>query len=533
MELQGDKTGLQRSEQLRDLYQCLLGKEADQRQASASLSPDDLTDAEWYYLVCMSFVFKPEVLLSVWSWQTVICFPHLGGVIELGVTELVGEDPSFIQHVKTFLLEFSKPVCSKKSSFAPHNGDHEANCMARVGHDIQNSMTLEILYCQTEDIRFVKEEEPCKLDDLNMSPPDECSNGSEDDHQAEESLFGGASQVQSWHFMEDDLSTLNSGNFISQVFPSQGKAVYANNLKELQNGYRTKFSSLDHRIDGDLHCRRTLPLILKDSTLLLKNLYVRTCNYKSSCSIWKKGEGDNGNGSQVKQKMKKKILFDGPFTCAHGSLKSQEENVTKDWSLKPDSDEICLKHAWADKNKEYEIFLVLRIMVPSISKVDKVTNLGDTIEYLKELEARVEELESCIHLAKQEAPAGRTYPDVEEPITENSNKKQWINKRKACDIHVEEPEVSIIVPKDKPVLSDTEVKIKEQEVLIEIRCQWKELLLLNMMEAVNNLKLDAHSVQSSINNGVLTLTLQSKLRGAAVASEMMIKQAILAIAGES
>lgn len=61
MELKADKIGLQRSEQLRELYKSLLEDETDQQQqakrSSAALSPEDLSDAEWYYLVCMSFVF--------------------------------------------------------------------------------------------------------------------------------------------------------------------------------------------------------------------------------------------------------------------------------------------------------------------------------------------------------------------------------------------------------------------------------------------------------------------------------------------
>ncbi len=64
MELKADKIGLQRSEQLRELYLSLLEDETDQQQQakrpSAALSPEDLSDAEWYYLVCMSFVFNPD-----------------------------------------------------------------------------------------------------------------------------------------------------------------------------------------------------------------------------------------------------------------------------------------------------------------------------------------------------------------------------------------------------------------------------------------------------------------------------------------
>lgn len=61
MELKPDKIGLQRSEQLRELYESLLEGETDvqNKRPSAALSPEDLTDEEWYYLVCMSFVFNP------------------------------------------------------------------------------------------------------------------------------------------------------------------------------------------------------------------------------------------------------------------------------------------------------------------------------------------------------------------------------------------------------------------------------------------------------------------------------------------
>jgi hypothetical protein len=59
MELNADQLGLQRSEQLRDLYESLSAGEASPqaRRPSVALSPEDLSDTEWYYLVCMSFMF--------------------------------------------------------------------------------------------------------------------------------------------------------------------------------------------------------------------------------------------------------------------------------------------------------------------------------------------------------------------------------------------------------------------------------------------------------------------------------------------
>lgn len=61
VELNADQMGLQRSEQLRELYDSLSAGESSQvvpMRPSAALSPEDLSDAEWYYLVCMSFVFN-------------------------------------------------------------------------------------------------------------------------------------------------------------------------------------------------------------------------------------------------------------------------------------------------------------------------------------------------------------------------------------------------------------------------------------------------------------------------------------------
>lgn len=55
-----DELGLQRSDQLRELYESLaLGETKPQaKRPTAALSPEDLTDAEWFFLVCMSFVFN-------------------------------------------------------------------------------------------------------------------------------------------------------------------------------------------------------------------------------------------------------------------------------------------------------------------------------------------------------------------------------------------------------------------------------------------------------------------------------------------
>jgi hypothetical protein len=63
VELTADQLVMQRSEQLRELYEALLSGECDRRPAPvrpvSSLSPEDLGDTEWYYVVCMTYTFRP------------------------------------------------------------------------------------------------------------------------------------------------------------------------------------------------------------------------------------------------------------------------------------------------------------------------------------------------------------------------------------------------------------------------------------------------------------------------------------------
>ncbi|XP_057980949.1 transcription factor EGL1-like isoform X2 [Malania oleifera] len=570
MELQADKIGLQRSEQLRELYGSLLEDETDQqaKRPSAALSPEDLSDAEWYYLVCMSFVFNPGQCLPgkalancqpIWlcnaqyaeskvfsrsllaksaSIQTVVCFPHLGGVIELGVTERVLEDPTLIQHIKTCLLELSKPICFEKTCSGPCNTDDDKDPMyANINHETASIMVLGNFYSPEEEIEFDQDrinELHGNIHEPNMGSPNECSNGCEQNNVTEDSFMleginGGASQVQSWHFMDDDFSngaqdSINSSDCISQAFVNQENGISSPKvekqnslqLKDLQECNHTKLNSLDLGTNDDLHYRRTLSTILKSSNGLIEHPCFCTSYCKSCFVSWKKGGTIDGHRPHVGQTVLKKILFSVPRMHRDGSPCSQKETGGKDF--------LC--------GNENDKFLVLKSMVPSVSKIDKASILHDTIEYLKELEAKVEELESCMDLTEYDGKSRRKFSDQVEQISDNyddrkieNSKKHWVNKRKASDIDEIEPQLNKIVPADGLPL-DMKVSIKEQEVLIEMRCPWREYLLLDIMDAINNLHLDAHSVQSSNINDILNLTLNSKFRGTAVASAGMIEQAL-------
>uniref|UniRef100_A0A1D1Y216 Transcription factor TT8 n=1 Tax=Anthurium amnicola TaxID=1678845 RepID=A0A1D1Y216_9ARAE len=142
---------LERSQQLMELYEYLSVGETNPRPPTA-LSPEDLTDCEWFYLLCASFTFPPGVGLPgkaferqkpVWlsranevdrrvfsrtllakcaQIQTVVCIPLTDGVLEFGTTDWVEEDPALIQHAKSFFTgHHSHPVHNTRPNLSEHS----------------------------------------------------------------------------------------------------------------------------------------------------------------------------------------------------------------------------------------------------------------------------------------------------------------------------------------------------------------------------------------------------------------------------
>ncbi|XP_042512399.1 transcription factor EGL1-like [Macadamia integrifolia] len=613
MEFIADQMGLQRSEQLRELYESLSAGDTNPqaRRPSASLSPEDLTDAEWYYLVCMSFkfsrgqglparalengqsiwlcrapdadgkVFERSLLAKSASIQTVVCFPFLGGVVELGVTDLVSEDPRLIEQVKTCCLEYPRPNCIEQSASSPQNEDNEEDpVFVKVGHEKTDSMALdpatefetkqesespELLppsYIPQEEITFhhdgIEEFHANICDEIEAGSPHDSSNGCGVQQHTEDSFMlegvnGGASQVQSWQFLDDEFSncmlgSMNSSDCISQTLANpqnvvsspKGEKINNIHLQELQECNDTKLSSLDLGTD-DLHYSRTLSAIFKNSHSLIVAPHICRSNHKSSFTNWREGPVDPLK-TQIgtPQKILKKILFEVAWMHGGNLIESPAQRASDDGLWKLEGDDVGANHVLSERRRREKLkekFHILKSLVAPVGKVDKASILGDTIEYLKELERRVEELESCRELAEYEARARRKHPDIAERTSDNyghtdiaNDRKTTINKRKASDIDESELELDWVSSKDG-LAANLTVVMNEKEVLIELRCPWRECLLLDILDAISNLNLDAHTVQSSTLDGNLILTIKSKFKGVAVASAGMIKQALQRVMG--
>lgn len=125
-------------------------------------------------------------------------------------------------------------------------------------------------------------------------------------------------------------------------------------------------------------------------------------------------------------------------------------------------------------------------------------------------------MEACRESAESGAIERVKHPDIVERTSENYGHngiadgwKPSMHKRKACDIGEIDAELNWLLSKDS--LADMTVTIIGKEVLIELQCSWRECLLLEIVEALSSLKLDALLLNSSTTNGVLTLSLASKV----------------------
>ncbi|XP_065858301.1 transcription factor GLABRA 3-like [Euphorbia lathyris] len=551
IELNEDELGLQRSEQLRELFESLSAGEVNPqaRRPSAALSPEDLTDTEWYYLVCMSFVFNigkglPGRTLAggrpIWlcnahfadskeftrsllaksaSIQTVVCFPFLGGVVELGVTELVMEDPSLIEHVKTSFLEIPYPFSNDEQLGAAYDDDI-------------------IIGCENLDVVSPN-------DSSNIQPAEQ------DSFMVEvEGINAGTSQLQTWKLMDDDFSncihqSFNSSDCISQIVTDPVKVDPLNEhfLQDVEDCNQTKLTALDLRTD-DLHYQSVLTSLFKTSPSLALGSHFRNRNKSSSSSsgfvAWKPVALLHHQKLKCKtsQKVLKKVLFDVPKLHLKGFLESPGEKSVSVGVYRPEADDIGANHATNRNEKLHERFNILKSMVPSANKVDKVSILDETIEYVQELQRRVQELESCKDPREVEGRTrGRPQDAVERTCdnygsckTGHKKKALMMNKRKASEFDEMEEEIEFSITKEGS--AEISVTVNDKDVIIEMKCPWKEGLLVEIMDAVSYLHLDSHSVQSSTIDGTLSLTIKSK-KGVRSVSAGAIKQALQRVAWKS
>ncbi|XP_042390401.1 anthocyanin regulatory Lc protein-like [Zingiber officinale] len=570
-ELNSDHIALQRSEELRELYESLSEDDSNHhtRRPSASLSPEDLTDTEWYYLVCMSFtfiagqglpgkayandqyvwlnnaqftdskIFSRALLAMSASIQTVLCIPFMNGVLEFGTTELILEDPAFAKQITSLLSELPVPVCSEQFVSTPEMAEMAANDQViqnhNLGDDIDNSMALEdetwdmesqnpleispaqfpftlCSYAATKD-----EAEKFHFDiseELNIGSPGdgskECFQTPQLDDLFETNGLNCMSQTESEHFVHDEFSNCLHGSLNSNEYASLSFVDAQRLLSLATNGVQ----------DGDdLHYARTLGRVLCNSKQVKPVSCFSKLSHKSSFIAWRSGSNNTKPFNAEPQKLLKKIIINGERLLNGCFLNCQEEHgLSENFSKEGWPGATRALSERKRREKLNEKFVALQSLIPSISKIDKASILGDTIDYLKYLEKRVQELESCNKSDDLDVTERTSDNYGNKAIT--IGRKALAHKRKASNFLEAEAEHGPI---------GVNVTFNEKEVKVVMHCPWRECLLLKIVESMGNFHLDPVSMQSSIVDDVLALTITSKFRGTTVASPGMIKRSLQSV----
>lgn len=141
--------------------------------------------------------------------------------------------------------------------------------------------------------------------------------------------------------------------------------------------------------------------------------------------------------------------------------------------------------------------------------MDKASILAETIAYLKELERRVQELESSRELIISHSAEARGQKRHDKEIIEK--RASGAKRKKASELRADmEGEHNWVLSKDGT--SNVTVTVTEKDVLLEVQCRWEELLVTRVFDAIKSLHLDVLSVQASTPHGFMGLKIRAQVQ---------------------
>lgn len=141
---------------------------------------------------------------------------------------------------------------------------------------------------------------------------------------------------------------------------------------------------------------------------------------------------------------------------------------------------------------------------------DKVSLLGDAIEYVKELQQRVRELQPGRCQAETTKKKGSEHINKE---TSKADRRPKATDASNGFAQQGDRCVELETFKDRDLISGclpVEVTMEEDVAVLRVTCPGRSSLLIDILQKFVNLQLEVFSVKAAITKGILTTILKAK-----------------------
>lgn len=550
VEVSTEEASLERSQQLRELYDSLSAGDLNHpTRRPAALSPEDLTESEWFYLMCVSFsfplgvglpgkayvkrqhlwlkganegsskLFTRAILAKSAGVQTVVCIPLLDGVVELGTTDRIEEKIELIQQVKSFFINCINPATQPpKPALSEHSTSNLISPSRLVEMDDDDDD-------ENDDDNDDVEEEDEEGDGVDAeAETGRTPSGSEDPHNVVGNIEGEPSQVMLLDMSHDSIrlgSPENGSNNLDSDFdllkvsqPGIPVDPYGTGLKSNHAPLTAAFPLEDELPEDDIHYSQTVTTILhhrnfsgrsSDTSSVVYSIHSPQSSF-SICTAAATSRSKHNQSNKTSQYILKYMLFTIPYLHSKSLDDTAADLVMSQLKKSVSQEELSANHVLAERRRREKLnerFIILRSLVPFVTKMDKASILGDTIEYVKQLRKKIHDLEAREHHVDEDTDC------VDQRLGNCGDSRR--DKRK---LRVVERGGRRVV-KAAEIQQETvmEVSIIENDGLVEVKCPYKEGLLLDVMMKLREFRMEITAVHSSSSsNGGFVAELRTKVK---------------------